>query len=168
MTDDTGPLLRASHSWILGRASFNCVSQCAIDSFVSRSQSCGPRRAASQQGCQSVAMSLLSPLASSQVPAPRTDLAETPSFEVRSAKVVARYLVFRQHVSRGRRGTISARASPFQLECRMRCHCSPGTTEQLAIPSIRSACHLSDSRIFHDVRCACLVRHPLLGDNHCL
>ena len=33
MKDDTGPLQYASHSWILGRVSFNCIGQCTIDSF---------------------------------------------------------------------------------------------------------------------------------------
>ena len=50
---DTGPLQYASHSWILGRVSSNCISQCTSDSLVSRSQSCGPRQVAFQQAFNS-------------------------------------------------------------------------------------------------------------------
>ena len=111
MTDDTGPLQHASHSWILRRMSFNCISQCTTYSFVSRSQSCGPRRVTFQQAFNSTptcfAVRLLSPLAGSQVPASRTTFTETPSFEVCSAKVGSPYLVFHQHLS-GERGTTSA------------------------------------------------------------
>ena len=53
-------------SWILGRVSFNCISQCAIDSFVSRSQ----QQDKSPPTC--FAVSLLSSLSSSQVSVPRT------------------------------------------------------------------------------------------------
>ena len=42
MTDDTDPLHYASHSWIVARVSFNCIGQRTIDSFIGRSQSCGP------------------------------------------------------------------------------------------------------------------------------
>ena len=46
MTEETSPLQYASHSWILGLVSFNCLGHCTIDSFVCRSQSCGPKRVA--------------------------------------------------------------------------------------------------------------------------
>ena len=130
MKDDTGSLQFASRSWILGRVSFNCLGQCTVDSFVSRSQSCGPRSVAFQQAFNSppthFAVSLLSPLTSSQVPAPWTNFTETPLFEVCSAKVGPRYC----SPSKPRPGdeAPSQRGSPFRLECRM----NPETTEQLA------------------------------------
>ena len=128
MTDDTGPLQCASHSWILGRVSVNCISLCTIDSFVSRSQSCGSSRVAFQQAFNSplacFAVSLLSPLTSSQVQAPRTTFTRTPLFEVCSAKVGPRYF-------QGSK-VPSPWASPFRLEIRMHCHCRPETTERLA------------------------------------
>ena len=99
MTDGTGSLKYASHSRILGRVSFNRISQSTIDSLVSRSQWCR----SFQQGCVSptcFAVSLLSPLASSQIPAPGTTFAGTPLFEVCSAKVDPRCFVFHQHFSR--------------------------------------------------------------------
>ena len=65
MTDNTGPVQYHSRSWILGRVSFNCTSQRAIDPFISRGQSGGSRRVASQQGFDPpptcFAVSLLSP-----------------------------------------------------------------------------------------------------------
>ena len=82
-----------------------CTGQCTIDSFVSRSQSCGPGRLAFQQAFNPppacFAVTLLSPLTSSQVPAFRTTFTETPLSEVCSAKVGPRYFVLHQHVSRG-------------------------------------------------------------------
>ena len=48
MRDETSPLQNASHSWILGRVSFDCIGLCTIDSLISRSLSCGPRRVAFQ------------------------------------------------------------------------------------------------------------------------
>ena len=54
-------------SWILGRVSFNCISQCATHSFVSRSQH---QDFKSPPTC--FAVSLLSSLSSSQVSVPRT------------------------------------------------------------------------------------------------
>ena len=75
MADDTDPLQYASHSWILGRVSFNS-SQCEVDSFVSRNQSCGP--------CPLTcfAVSLLSSLSSPQVLARKTTFTEAPLIEV--------------------------------------------------------------------------------------
>ena len=101
MTDDTGPLQYASHSWILGRVSFNCISQCTTDSFVSRSQACGPRRVAFQQAFHSpptCAVSILS-LTTSQVLAPRATFTETPSKSaLRRLVLVTSFL--HQHFSR--------------------------------------------------------------------
>ena len=98
-----GPLQYASHSRVLGCVPLDCVSQCAIDSFVSRSQSCRPRRVTLQQAFNPppacFAVSLLASLASSQIPTPGTTLAETPPLEVCPAKVGPRYLVFHQHLS---------------------------------------------------------------------
>ena len=100
MTDDTSPFQYPSHSWILGRVSF-----CTIDSFVSRSQSSGPRRVASQQGFNSspacFAMGLLSPLSCPQVPAPETPFAETPLIEVCSPKVGPCDFALHQNFDRG-------------------------------------------------------------------
>ena len=56
----------------------------------------------------SFAVSLLSPLTSSQVPAPRTSFTETPLFEVCSVKVSPRYFVLSISSAPGERGTISA------------------------------------------------------------
>ena len=53
MTDDTSPFQFASCSWIPARVSFNCIGHCTTDSFVSRSQSGGPRRVAFQQAFHS-------------------------------------------------------------------------------------------------------------------
>ena len=62
-----------------------------------------PARVALQQAFDPLpacfAVSLLSSLASSQIPAPMTTLAETPLLEVCPAKVGPRYLVFHQHLS---------------------------------------------------------------------
>ena len=46
MTDDTSFLQYASHSWILGRVSFDCISQRAIDPFIAAAQPGGPGRVA--------------------------------------------------------------------------------------------------------------------------
>ena len=112
MTDDTAPLQYVSHAWILGRVSFNCISQCTIDYFVSRCQPCGSRCVAFQQAFNpppaSFAVSLLSPLTISQVPAPRTSFTETPLFEVCTVKVSPRYFVLSISSAPGERGTISA------------------------------------------------------------
>ena len=151
--------------WVPGRVSFNCISQRTIDSFVSRSQSCGPGRVAFQQTFISpptcFAVSLLSSLTSSQVPAPRTTFPETPLFEV-SAKVHPRILALHQNFAQGDVAP-SQRASPFRLEYQMHCHCRPETTEQ-SLVSVQSL-RLRNSP---DFRCARLDRLPLLGDNHCL
>ena len=124
VTDDTGPLQYASHSWILGRVSFNCISQRTIDSFVGLSQSCGPNWIALQQVFNPpparFAVSLLSPLTSSQVSASKTTFTETPLFAVCSPSAPLQGP-----------GAQSPRVSPFRLESRMRCHCHPETMEQL-------------------------------------
>ena len=136
ITDDTGPLQYASHSWILGCVPLDCVSQCAIDSFVSRSQSCGSRRVAFEQAFNSpptsFAVSLLSPLTSSQVRAPRTTFTEAPSFEVCSAKVGPRHSVFHHHFSRGARHHLRKRFG-------MQCHCHPKPTEPASTVSLRQS-----------------------------
>ena len=105
MADDTGPLQYASHSWILARMPFNCIGQRTIDSFVGRSQSCGPDRIALQSAFSPpppacFAVRLLSHLASSQVSASRATFTGTPLFEVCSAKVGPCHLVLHQHLSR--------------------------------------------------------------------
>ena len=128
-TDDTGSLQYAPHSWIRGRVSFNCISQCTIYPFVSRSQSCGPRRVALNSYPTCLAVSLLSLLTSSQVSPPRATFADAPSFEVCPAKVGPRNFVFHQHFSKGAR---PLQASPFRLECRMHCRHHLETAGQLA------------------------------------
>ena len=79
MTSGAGPFQYASHSRVFGCVPLDCVSQCAIDSFVSRSQSCRPRRVTLQEAFNppppaSFAVSLLASLASSQIPTPGTTL----------------------------------------------------------------------------------------------
>ena len=90
---------------------FNCIGQCTIDSFVSRSQSCGPGRAVFQRCFNSpptcFAVSLLSSLSSPQVLAPRTPFAEPPLIEVSSAKVRPRDFVLQDEA-------LSRRVCPFQ------------------------------------------------------
>ena len=132
MTDDTGSLQYASHSWILGRMSLDCISQCTIDSLIGCSQTCGSRRVGSQQGFDPpptcFAVSLLSPWPILKYGHPT--FTETPLFEVCSAKVGPRYFDSIS-TSPGRRSTISA-ASPFRSEHRMHCRCHPETMERLA------------------------------------
>ena len=105
MTDDTGPLQYASHSWIHGRMTFNCIGQCTTHSFISRNQSCGPRRVALQQSFNDPptcsAVSLLSSLSSSQASASKTPFTETPLVEVCSAKVRPRYFALHQNFAWG-------------------------------------------------------------------
>ena len=102
--------------------SFNCFLQCTINSFISRSQSCGSNRVASQQGFDPrptcFAVSLLSTLACSQVSASRTTSTETPLFEVCSAKVGPRYCVLHQHFSRGAKHRLRGPLhSDLNVEC---------------------------------------------------
>ena len=134
MTSGAGPLQYASHSRVLGCVPLDCVSQCAIDSFVSRSQSCRQRRVTLQQAFNPppacFAVSLLASLASSQIPTPGTTLAETPPLEVCPAKARSSLPCFPSAPLLGL-GVPSPRVSPFRLECRMHCHCHPGTTERL-------------------------------------
>ena len=134
MTDDTGSLQYASRSWILGRVSSNCTSQRAIDPFISRGQSGGSGRVDSQHDHPPTcfAVSMLSPLARSQVPAPRATFTGTPLLEVCSAKIGPRYFVLHQHFSRlggGRRegggGGGSEAPSPRASPCHLK------NTEQL-------------------------------------
>ena len=124
-----------------------CVSQCAIDSFVSRSQSCRPRRVTHQQAFNPppacFAASLLASLAISQIPTPATNLAETPPLKVCPAKVGPRYLVFHQHLSwvsgYHLRGSLHSDLNVERIVTAIR-----GTAR---IPSILSGSHLSDSGI---------------------
>ena len=123
------PLQYASYSWILGRVSFTCISQCTSYSLVSRGQPCGHRRVTFQQAFNlsptCFAVSLLSPLTSCQVPAPRATFAEAPSFAVCSARVVPRDFVFHQHFSRGARHHLCGPLhSDLDVECSCHCHLS--------------------------------------------
>ena len=152
MTDDTGPLQCAPRSWILSRMPFNCISQCTIESFVSRSQSCGSRRVAFQHAFNSpptcFAVSLMSPLKNSKVPVKRateTTIVQSLLCEDRSSLLCS--------PSR-ERGTISAGFSIPALSLPSRDH---GT---FRIPSTLSASHLSDSGILLTFG-ACLDRQPL-------
>ena len=131
MADDTGPHQCTSHSWILGRVSFNCISQRAIDQGFDAPLTC-------------VAVSLLSPLASSQVPAPRTTFTEAPSFEVCSAKVGPCHFVLRQHFSRGVEDNLSGPLPTWMSNALSLPSGDHGTARS---PSILSASHLSDSWI---------------------
>ena len=143
MTGGAGPLQYAPHSRVFSCVPLDCVSQCTIDSFVSSSQSCGSSRVALQQAFDALlacfAVSLMSSLANSQIPAPGTTLAETPLLEVCPAKVGPRYLVFHQLFSC--LGAPSQRLSPLQLGCRTHCHleCS------VSVPSLRHG-HSPDVR----------------------
>ena len=98
MTGRADPLQYASHSRFLGCMPLDCVSQCAIDSIVSRSQSCGSSRVALQQAinpllaCSTVR--LLSPGQFSNV-----GTRDTPLLEVCPTTVSPRYLVFHKHFS---------------------------------------------------------------------
>ena len=109
-----------------GKRHFNCTGQRTIDSFVGRSQWCGPNWVALRQvfgpppAC--FAVGVLSPLASPQVPPPRATSAGAPSFEVCSAKAGPRHFVLHQHFSQGARHHL----------CRTHCHSHPETTGQLA------------------------------------
>ena len=129
-----------SHSWIHGRVSFNCISQCTIYLFVRR------RRVTSQQAFDSsptrFAVSLLSLLTSSQVLAPRATFAEAPSFEVCPPKIVPGFFVFHQHFSSG------ALSLPS------------GYHKTARIPSIRSASHLSASGILLTFAAHVLIASP--------
>ena len=157
------PLQYASHSWILGRMPFNCVGQRTIDSFVGRSQSCGPNWIALQQAFSpppTFAVSLLSPLASSQVSASRATFTETPLFEVCSAKVGPCHFVLHQHLSwvsgYHLRGSLH---SDLNVECIVTAIRRPWNSSyskhSVRVPSLR-------------LRRACLDRHSLPGDDHCL
>ena len=163
MTDDTGPLQYAPHSWILDRVPRNCISQCTVDSFVSRSQSCGSRRVAFKQAFNSpptcFAVSLLSPLTSSQVPAPSTTFTDTPLFEVHSANIGPCYFVLHRHLSRGARHISSGLPlhSDLHIECIVTAIRRPGTAR---IPSVLSASHLSDSGILLTFASRVLIASP--------
>ena len=151
-----------SRSCILGRVALNCISKRAIDCLIRRGQSGVSTRVASQQGFvppTCFAVSLLLPLASSQVPAPRTTFTDTPLFEVCSAKVGPRYFASHQHFSRQARHHLSG-ASPFRLEYRTRCHCHLETHGTARIPSIRSASHLSNSGILLTFAARALMASP--------
>ena len=131
MTDrQRKPFPVCSRSWILRPVSFNCISQRAIDPFISRGQS---GVFASQQGFAPLptcfAVGLLSPVASFQVPAPKTTFTETPLFEDCSCMVGPRFFDHHQHFSRGSK---APSPRPLTLEYRMHCHCHPETMELLA------------------------------------
>ena len=104
-TDNTGPLQHASYSWILGRVSLNCIKQCTTKSFVSRSQSCGPRRVASQQDFNSPPTCFTASLLSS-LPSLRYKHPKHPS--VRPVIEVSSRLCSPQKTSHRGRGTVSA------------------------------------------------------------
>ena len=169
MTDNTDPLQYASHSWILGRVSFNNIGQCTIlsSAAANRADPTGsPFNGPSILPPTWFAVGLLSPLASSQAPAPRTTFAETPLFEVCSAKVGPRCFVFHQHFSKEARHRL---CGPLHVDLNVECVVTAirrpwnGSHSEYSVrvPSLR----LRDSP---DVRRACLDRQPLLGDNHCL
>ena len=130
MTGGAGPHQYTSHSRILGCMPLNCVSQCTIDSFVRRSQSCGPRRVAFQQAfnppptCFAVSFFLASP----QVSASKTTLTETNLLEVCPAKVRPHYFVFHQHFS-WRPGHHLSESLHSNFGCRTHCHCHLVTKE---------------------------------------
>ena len=154
------PLTPGSSAACLSTAS----SQCTIDSFVSRSQSCRSSRVTSEHGFNPpptcLALSLLSLLASSQIPAPRTTLAETPLLEVCPAKVGPRYLVFHQHFSWVSGHHLSGSLhSHLSVECTVAAIWGPGYSVRVPFLRLRNS---------PDARCACLHRQPLLGDNHCV
>ena len=170
MTSGSGPLEYAPRSIFLGCVPLDCVSQSAIDSFVSRSQSCGSSRVAPQQAFDPLpacfAVSLLSSLFSTQIPAPGTTLAETPLLEVCPAMVGPRYLVFHQHFSwvsgHHLRGSLHSDLDVERIVTAIGGPKSGSHPEYSAsVPSLR----LGHSP---DVRRPCLDRQSLLGDNHCL
>ena len=135
MTDDTGPLHCASRSWILGRVSFKCTSQRAIDPFINRGQSYGSSRVTFQKAFSPppvcLAVSFLSPLTSSHVPATKTTFTGNPIVRCLPCDGASSLLCFPSTLLQGSEAP-SPRASPFRLECRMHLHCHPETTEQLA------------------------------------
>ena len=107
MTDDTGPPQYASHSWILGHVSFNCIRQCTIDSFISqrpiqRIQASRLSTRLSILPATCFALSLLSSLSSSsRYWHPRHPSLTPQCSKSDSAKVGSRYFVFHQHLSWG-------------------------------------------------------------------
>ena len=109
--------------------------QCTIDSFVSRSQSCGPSRVTFQQAFNSpptFAVSCASPACPVlKYRHPGQPSLIPQSFEVWSLRMYVLATLFSISTSPGSEAPYP-RASPFRLECRMQCHCHLETTEQLA------------------------------------
>ena len=121
MTDNASFFQYASSSWILGRASFNCISQ-PDESF----------------------QRLPSPPVSSQVPTPRTTFTETPLFEVCSAKVGPPYFAFHQLSKRTRHHFRGALHSNLNNECIVIAVCKPRNS---SCSEYLVRAPLSDSRI---------------------
>ena len=154
------------HSRVLSCVPLHSVTQCTIDSFVSGSWTCGSSRVALQQAFDPLpacfAVGLLSSLASSQIPALGTTLAETPLLEVYPAKIGPRNLVFHQHFSWVSGHHLSGLSIPTWMSNAL--SLPSGDQGVARISSILPASHLSDSGHSPDVRRLCLDRQSLLGD----
>ena len=110
------------------------------------------------------AVSLLSSLSSSQVPASRTSFIVTPLIKVRSAKVRPRYFVRQQHDAWGTRHHLRGPLhSDLNVERVVTAIWRPRNCSKsecsIRIPSFRL-------RNSPDVLRTCFDRRPLLGDNY--
>ena len=169
MTGGTGPLQYASHSRILGCVPLHCVRQFAIDSFVSRSQSCGSHSLPStglrsSSGVLHCAL-VVSPGQFSDT-GTQDNLRWDPTARSLPCEGRSSQLRFPSALLLGL-GTPSQRVSPFQLgvERIVTAIWWPGSG-----PHLESSVSVPFLRLGYspDVRRTCPGRQSLLGGNHCL